>query len=154
MALPDHLGDAEHRLLAVAEHDGVEEVGDRLGVERRVAAGDDERVLAGAVARLLRDAGKLERDQEVGVAELGGEADPEDVERADRPVTLDGELADRVFTHERFEIRPDAVGALGEHVGLLVQHLVQDHDALVGQADLVRVRIHQAPPHGRRRPSP
>ncbi len=72
---------------------------------------------------------------------------PQHVERADRPVALDRELADPVLTHERLEIRPDAVGALGQHVGLLVQHLVQDHDALVGQADLVRVRIHQAPPH-------
>ncbi len=46
----EHVGDAEDRLLPVAEHDGVEEVGDRLGVERGMAAGDDERMLTGALA--------------------------------------------------------------------------------------------------------
>ena len=40
----DDRGDLEHDLLAVAEHRRVDEVGDRLGVERRVAAGDDDRV--------------------------------------------------------------------------------------------------------------
>ena len=38
------------------------------------------------------------------------------------------------------------VGALGEHPVALVQHLVEDLDALVGQADLVGVRIAQRPP--------
>ena len=141
------VGDAEDRLLPVAEHDGVEEVGDRLGVERGMAAGDDERMLTRALARLLRDSRKVERDEEVGVAELGREADAQHVERADRAVALDRELADAVLAHERLEIGPDAVGAFGEDAGLLVQHLVQDHHALVGQADLVRVGIHQAPPH-------
>src|SRR5690606_20707216 len=41
--------------------------------------------------------------------------------------------------------RPDAVGALGEDAPALVEHLVEDHDALVGQPDLVRVRVHQCP---------
>ena len=46
LALPlaDDVGDLEHDLLAVAEDGGVEEVGDRLGVERRVPAREDDRV--------------------------------------------------------------------------------------------------------------
>jgi len=63
-------------------------------------------------------------------------------------VRVDGELRDAVVLHQRLEVGPDGVGALGEHVGLLVEHLVQDLDALVGQAHLVRVRVHQRPPHG------
>ena len=80
------LGDREHGLLAVAQHRGVDEVGDRLGVEGRVAAGDDDRVRLVAVARVQRDAREVERGQHVGVAELGGEAQAEQVERADRAV--------------------------------------------------------------------
>ena len=40
----DDLGDLADDLLAVAEHDEVEEVGERLGVVGAVAAGADERV--------------------------------------------------------------------------------------------------------------
>ena len=40
----DDVGDVADDLLAVAEHGAVDEVGDRLGVERGVPAGDDDRV--------------------------------------------------------------------------------------------------------------
>ena len=72
----------------------------------------------------------------------------------DRAVRVDGELRHAVLAHQRLQVGPDRVGALGQHVGLLVEHLVEDLDALVGQAHLVRVGVHQRPPHGRRRPSP
>ena len=96
-----------------------------------------------------RDAGQVERGEHVGVAELGGERDAEQVERAHRPVRVDRELRHAVLAHQRLEVRPDRVGPLGQHVGLLVEHLVEDLHALVGQADLVRVGIHQRPAHGR-----
>ena len=88
----DEVGDLEHRLLPVADDRGVDEVGDRLGVERRVAAGDDDRVLERAVPRVQRDAGEVQRGEHVGVAELGGEGEAEHVEVAHAAVTVDGEL--------------------------------------------------------------
>ena len=142
---PGDVGDVEDGLLAVAEHGGVDEVGDRLRVERAVAADQHDRVVVGAVLGVQRDAGQVERVEHVGVAQLGREADAEDVERADRPVGVDGELRHVVLAHQRLEVWPHRVGALGQDVGLLVEHLVQDHDALVGQADLVGIGIHQAP---------
>ena len=81
LPLPHDLGDREHDLLAVTEHRGVDEVGDRLGVERRVPARHHDRVVVGAVGRVQRDAGEVERGEQVGVAELGGERDAEQVER-------------------------------------------------------------------------
>ena len=74
LPLADHLGDREHDLLAVTEHGGVEEVRDRLGVERRVPAGEHDRVLVAAVDGVQRDAGEVEGGEHVGVAELGREA--------------------------------------------------------------------------------
>ena len=138
-------GDVENCLLAVAENCGVDEVGDRLGVEGAVPADEDDRVVVRPWPGVERDAGEVERVEHVGVAQLGAEADAEDVERPDRPVRVDGELRHLVLAHQRLEVGPHRVGALGQDVGLLVEHLVQDHDALVGQADLVRVRVHQAP---------
>jgi hypothetical protein len=145
----DDVGDLEHRLLAVAEHRGVDEVGDRLRVERRVPAGDHDRVLVGAVRGQQRDARQVERGQQVGVAQLGRERDAEQVERAHRPVRVDGELRHALAAHEGLEVGPDRVCPLGQHVGPLVEDLVEDLHALVGQPDLVGVRVHQRPPHRR-----
>ena len=80
----DDVGDVADDLLAVAEDGAVDEVGDRLGVERGVPAGDDDRVRLVAVDGVQRDAGEVERLEQVGVAELGGEADAEQVEVGDR----------------------------------------------------------------------
>ena len=86
LPVPDQVGDGQHGLLAVAEHRPVDELGDRLGVERRVAAGQHHRVVVAPVGRRQRDPGQVQRGQQVGVAEFRGEAHSEHVERADRPV--------------------------------------------------------------------
>ncbi len=110
-----------------------------------MAAREDDRVVEGAVLGLQRDAREVEGGEHVGVAELGGEAQAEHVERLDRAVGVHGELRHLVLAHQRFEVRPDAVRPLGEHALALVEHLVEDHDALVRQADLVGVGVHQRP---------
>ena len=153
LPLAHHLGDREHDLLAVPEDRGVDEVGDRLGVERGVAAGDDDRVVLAAVDRVERDPGQVEGVEHVGVAELGGEAQAEEVERADGAVAVDGELRDRALlvtlAHHPLHVGPHRVGALGDDPVALVEHLVEDLDALVGQAHLVGVGVHQRPPDRR-----
>ena len=147
MVLPfaHDLADRQHDLLAVTENCGVDEVGDGLGIERGVSSGEHQRVSFVAVDAVQRDAGQIEGGQHVGVAEFGGEADPEQVELRDRAVVVDGELADLVLAHHLFHVREHRVGALGQDPVPLVEYLVQDRDALVGQAHLVRVRIHQRP---------
>ena len=139
------IGDHEDGLLAVADDGGVDEVGDGLGVEGGVAAGDDDRMGVVAVDRVQRDPAEVERGEHVGVAELGGETEAEEVEIAQGAVTVDGELRHRMGAHERLHVRPHRVGALGERVGALVEDFVQDHRALVGDADLVGVGVHQGP---------
>ena len=145
LVLADDVGDGKDRLLAVADDGRVEELRDRLGVERGVTAGHDEGVVVGAVGSAQRDAGEIEGGEQVGVAELGGEADAEQVEGCDRTVAVDGELRHAVLAHQRLEVGPDAVRPLGQDAVALVEDLVQDLQALVGEPDLVRVRVHQRP---------
>ena len=87
----DHLGDLAHRLLAVADHERVDEVGHGLGVERAVPADDHERVLGPAVLGPHGHAGEVEALEHVGVHELGGEAEGDHVEVAGRVVGVDRE---------------------------------------------------------------
>ena len=51
-----------------------------------------------------------------------------------------------VLAHHLLHVGPHRVGALGEDPVALVEHLVEDLDALVGQPDLVGVGVHQRPP--------
>ena len=108
-------------------------------------AGEHDRVVLGAVGRVQRDAGEVELLEHVGVAELGRERQAEHVEALDRAVAVDGERRHARLAHEAGEVGPDAVAALGQHARLLVEHLVEDHDALVRQPDLVGVRVHDRP---------
>ncbi len=143
----DQLGDDEGGFLPVAQHGSVDEVGDRFGVERRVPAGDHDRVVLAPVDAVQRDAGEVERLEQVGVAELGGEADPEQVERLHRQVVLQRELRQAVLTHLHGEVRPHRERALGDHPVTLVEDFVQDREALVRLAHLVGVGVHQCPAH-------
>ena len=79
---------------------------------------------------------------------------PEHVERAHRAMGVQGELRHLVLAHQGLQVGPHRVRPLGQDPVPLVQDLVQDGDALVGQAHLVRVRVAQAPADVDARPSP
>ena len=128
----DHLGDLADGLFAVADHEGVDEVGHGLGVERAVPADDDERVLGPAILRPHRDAGEVETLEHVGVDELGGQAEGDDVEGAGVVVGVDREQRHGVGPHLRVHVDPGRVGALRQRVVALVQDLVEDLEPLVG----------------------
>ena len=145
LPLLDDVGDEQDGLFAVTDDGGVDEVGDRLGVERRVPAREDDRVVDRALVGVQGDSAEVERRQHVRVAELGRERHAEHVEVAHAAVAVDGELRHARLTHLRLHVRPHGVGALGERVVTLVEHFVQDHDALVGHADLVGVGVHEGP---------
>ena len=80
--LLEGVADFDDCFLALAQQDGIETVGDRLGVEHAGTARDDERVGFRPVRRGQRHAGKVEHVQQVRVCELVAEADTEDVEGA------------------------------------------------------------------------
>jgi hypothetical protein len=94
----------QHRLLAVTDDDRVDEVGDRLGVERRVAPAMTIGLAVAAITRVQRDAGEVERGEEVGVAQLGGERHAEQVEVPTAAVPVDGELGHAALPQQRLHV--------------------------------------------------
>ena len=112
-----------------------------------MTARDHQGIVLSPLAGVQWDAGKIKSVQHVGVAELCREAQSEHIERSHRPVGVQGELGQPVASHQYFQVAPHRVRALGQNPVLLVQDLVEDRDALVGQPDLVCVGVAQAPPH-------
>ena len=98
-----------------------------------------------AVLGVQWDTGKVERVQHVGVAQLGGKRDAEDVEVSYRTVAVHRELRDAVLAHHRLHVGPHRVGPFCEQTLALVEDLVEDLHTLVRQAHLVRVGVHQHP---------
>ena len=145
--LAHHLVDLAHHFLAVAQHEGVDEVGQRLGVEGAVPAGQHQRVAGTALGRVQGNAGQVDEVDHVGVDELGREVEGEHVEGGGREMLLDAEERHPRRPHRLLQIDPRGVGALGHGVGPLVEDLVEDLESLVRQADLVGVGVEQEPGH-------
>ena len=146
-ALPraDDLGDLADGLLAVADHERVDEVGHRLGVERAVPAGDTSGCSGRRCSARTGTPGEVEAVQQVRVDELGREVEGEHVEVAGGAVGVDREERHARRPHLGLEVDPGRVGALGDGVVAFVEDLVEDLEPLVGQPDLVGVGIDEQP---------
>ncbi len=144
-ALPraDDLDDLGDDLFAVADHERVDVLGERLGVVRAVAAGDDDRVRGRPVLVADGHAREVDQVQEVRVDELGREVEGEDVELGRGAVRVDAEQRHPGRAHRRLHVGPRRVGALGHRVFALVDELVEDLQPLVGEPDLVGIGIDQ-----------
>ncbi len=136
---------ADH-LLAVTQHHEVEEVGERLRVVGGVATGPDQRLRRGAIGRSDGHAREIDAVEDVRVDELGREVEGDEVELVGGPMGVDREQREPFAAHDLLEVGPGRIRALGEGIRPLVQDLVEDLQPLVGEADLVRVRVHQEPP--------
>ena len=145
--LGDDLGDLAHDLFAVAEHEGVDEVGQWLGVVGAVPAADDDGVRTGPLGRPDRCSGQVDAVEDVGVDELGGQVERQHVEGGGRQVVVHREQRQALRPEAGFEVGPGGVGPLGDRVRPLVEDLVEDLEPLVGQPDLVGVGIAEQPGH-------
>jgi hypothetical protein len=88
---------------------------------------------------------EVEAAQEVRVHELGRKVEPQHVEGTGVTVGVDREQRHSVRPELRLEVSPRCIGALGRCVVALVEDLVEDLEPLVGQPDLVGIRVHEQP---------
>ncbi len=136
------------RLLGVADQEGVEEVGDRLGVRRARPAAEDDRVGLTAVALPDRQTREIQHVQDVRVVQLRLEREAEDVEVGHGRERLGREERQRRLAHLRLEVHPRRVHALAGKVGAAIHDLVQDLQTGMAHPDLVRVGEREGERHG------
>ena len=132
-------------LFALADEERVEEGVHRLRVEAGGAAGDDQRLIR-AIRGAQRDAGQIERGEHVGVELFVGQAEPEHVEIGQRMAGLQTVERKTHLAHRRLHVHPRRVGALGQHVGLCIDAVVQDRHTQIRHAQIVDIREDQRQP--------
>ena len=147
---PDDLDD---RLFALTHEERVEEGVHRLRVHAGGAAGKHQRLVR-PVGREERDAGQVERRQDVGVELLVGQGEAEHVELGQRVARLERVERQALALHRVEHVDPRRVRAFGEHVGLLIDDVVEDREAEVGHAEVVDVGEDERDLVRRSRPSP
>ena len=108
------------RFLAVADDEAVDEVGERLRVEGAVSAGHHQRVVGTAIRGPDRHSGQVHAVEEVGVDQLGGQVEGQQVELCRRAVAVDREQRQTPPAQLRLHVGPGGVGAFGPGVGALV----------------------------------
>ena len=101
------------------------------------------RMLGCAVLVAHRHAGEVDEVEQVRVDELGRQVEREHVERVGGLVGVDAEQRHARGAHRVLHVGPRRVRPFGDRVGPLVQDLVEDLQALVGEPDLVRVGVDQ-----------
>ena len=75
-----HLVELADDLLAIAQHEAVDEVGQGFGVEGAVAAGHHQRVPERTVGASHRHPGQIDQVEDVGIGQLGREVEGQDIE--------------------------------------------------------------------------
>src|SRR5438128_1328433 len=112
----------DHRL-AITEDDGVEEVSDRLDVERARTAGDNQWITAVALRGSQRNAAEIQHGKQVGVGEFILQRETHDVE-----LVQGGEGLQRGERQVRapqlgLHVEPGGVDALRKDVRAAVQKI-------------------------------
>ena len=148
LPLAHHGGDLGDHLLALAEHGQVDEVGQRLGIERGVPTHHHQRMLGAAGRR--RATGTSARSIMFSTLVYTSSADRLKASRSKSPAARwvsTENSGTPLSAHQRFQVVPGRVGSLGDRVVAFVEDFVEDLQPLVGQANFVRVGVGEQPGH-------
>ena len=131
-----------HDDLALADDEGIEDGGERLGVERRArAARDEDGVSLAALSGLCLDLAHREELQDVEVVHLERDGKAQHVEVVERRLRLHAHDR-RARIHIALDLRAfRQEDALTGRVTALVQQVVDDVEAEIRHADEVRIGI-------------
>jgi hypothetical protein len=116
-----------------------------LDVSSTVATRADDGVGVITIFCPNRHTSEVDAVQHVRVDEFRRQVEGNDIEVTSRAVCINRKEWQVVLTHLGFEIGPGRIGTFSHSVVAFVQDFVQDLQALIGEADLIGIRVCQQP---------
>lgn len=132
--------EGRERFFAVADKENVDEIGHNLRRRGGGASGDDERRFERAVDAMERDAGEVERRQNVRVTKLVLEREAEEVERGERRERFERVNREVRVPEDRLHIGAGAESAFASEVAATVDDVVKNGERDVRHPDRINVR--------------
>ena len=136
----DHPVQFGHDVLAVPDHERVDKIRQRFGIEGAGAAGHDDRIIFSPFPALERDPAHLQHRQDIAVAHLILKRKADDVESIQRVPAFHGKQGQPFFFHQGNHIRPRHEEPLTQAPALPVDQSVQDLQAEMAHPDLIGIR--------------
>ena len=127
-------------LLALADLGNVNKIRDRLAVEHRRAARDDERGQLRALARVERHTRQIEHIQYGGKRHLVADGKGDDVKIADGIAGLERVERQAGTAHLLLHVAPGSENALAPNAVHVIHNAVENPHTKVRHADLIGVR--------------
>ena len=135
-----HVDGLQRADFAVSNGKRVDEMIQRLRIERARAARNDDRIVPGAVLAVQRNAGQIEELQDVGIAHLILQRNAQHVKAADWRARLQRKQRHILLTHQVRHVHPRRKDALAKRVLPLIDDIIQDAGTQMGHAHLVHIR--------------
>ena len=136
-------------LLSLADHKEIEKARHWLRIVGAASASDDQRHLGPSFAGQHRDTAQVQHVEHIAEVELVLQAETDHIEFPQRMSGLQGEEGDTSDSHGLFHVNPGSVDPLRNEVLMLVDQLVQDHQAQVRHPNLVGIGKGQGQPDSR-----
>ena len=127
-------------VLALAQADQIDEVGQGLGVVHGGAAGDDQRGQAGAVRGVEGNVGQVQHIEDGGKGHLVANGEGHNVIVGDGVAGFQGKKGHFRLTQLGLHVAPGSEHALAPDAGDIVHYAVEDTHTQVGHTDLVGIR--------------
>ncbi len=142
----DCLHEFDHGILAVADHEEIEERRQRFRVEHRRPARKQQRRIVRAVLAPQRQPGKVNRVQDVRVSQFRLQREPDQVRGGQRVLRLVHKQRQAARAQRRLHVRRGRIAPLAPDMVQAVQNRIQDVQSEIAQSQLIQVREEQAHP--------
>ncbi len=130
--------------LTVAHRERIEERRHRLRVGRDRSTPEHQGLVLPSLGHSQRDSPQIEQRQAVGEHQLVLQRHAHDVELAQRVRGLERQQRQTALAKLPLHVMPRRKRPLAQHIGLRVEHVVQDARAQMAHADVVDVREREA----------
>ena len=139
LALAEKASELDDHVLALAHHEDIEEVGDRLRIDGGGSSSDDEGIALVTILGIERNARAIHHVEDAGIEHLVLHGESEDIEIFQGALGLETHQRHTVLAKQGAKIGRGRETTLADRPFLAVQHVVEKFQSEIGHPHFVEV---------------